>query len=92
MSVHSKESVVSSVSTGQTIKILATQLPDFGRTEDEDVDIWLQKIESVANIHGVSQEVTLVVTNKLVKQAHCWFDLCTESINRSWPCFKDTVI
>lgn len=82
----------STVSPAQAIKILTSQLPEFGGTDDEDVELWLQKVINVADIHKVSQDVTLLAaTSKLVKTARRWFDLCTGTVNHSWPGFKDTI-
>lgn len=83
---------LSSISTVQAVKLLASQLPAFGGTEDEDVEIWIQKVESVSEIHAVADEVSLLAaTSKLIKSARRWFDLSTGSINRSWPCFKEAI-
>lgn len=85
-------SAFTSVPTGQAVKLLASQLPVFGGTEDEDVLIWLQKVESVAGIHAVANEVTLLAAiSKLNKSARRWFDLTTGSVNRSWTCFKGAI-
>ncbi|KMQ90759.1 hypothetical protein RF55_9447 [Lasius niger] len=85
-------SAFSSVPTGQAVKLLASQLPVFGGTEDEDVEIWLQKVESVAGIHAVADEVTLLAAiSKLNKSARRWFDLTTGSVNHSWSCFKEAI-
>lgn len=81
-----------SASPAQAIKLLASQIPDFGGSEEEDVEIWLEKIGKVSVIHRVSEDITLLATKeKLVKGARKWFDLCTETVNQSWPCFRDAI-
>lgn len=51
-----------------TVNLLASQLPEFSGKEDDDVVIWIQKVERVARIHGASQEMMLLAaTGKLVK-------------------------
>lgn len=36
------------------------KLSNFGGTNDENIEIWVHKVESVAEIHGVSQEIMLL--------------------------------
>lgn len=43
---------ISSASTGNSVKFLASLIPTFGGTEDVDVEIWINKIESVEKIHN----------------------------------------
>jgi len=52
------------------------------------VDLWLVKLESVAEIHNFFNGVKfLAATSRLTKTARRWFDLCTGSVNRSWLTF-----
>ncbi|KMQ87769.1 hypothetical protein RF55_12864 [Lasius niger] len=45
-------------------------------TEDEDVESWIQTIERVAHIHGVTNDILLLAaTVKLKNTARKWFDL-----------------
>ncbi|KMQ85523.1 hypothetical protein RF55_15869 [Lasius niger] len=82
-------SVVSSNAT----KFLSSQIPQFGGTEEDNVEIWLEKLESVAEIHGMSHAVMLsAAISKLVKTARRWFDHSTGTINRSWPQFRAAII
>ena len=84
--------LIASVSPAQSVKLLASQLPEFGGTDNEDVDLWIHKVESVSQIHSVSHEVTLLAaTGKLNKVARQWFDLSTGTVNHSWPMFKTAI-
>lgn len=74
----------------QAVNLLSSQLPEFGGNEVEDVDQWIQKIEDIADIHEVSNEVTLLsASTKMTKNARRWFDL--SSIRRSWFEFKSAI-
>lgn len=74
-------------------KFLSSQTPQFGGTEEENVEIWIEKIESVAKIHGFSQGVLLsVAVTRLVKTARRWYDYNTRIINISWTIFKTAII
>lgn len=84
---------ISSASTGHAVKFLTSQIPSFGGLEDDDVELWIEKIESVAEIHGLSHVVVLsAATSKLTKTARRWFDLSSGEINRSWFCFKKAIL
>ncbi|CAL1671695.1 unnamed protein product [Lasius platythorax] len=65
-------------------KFLSSQIPQFRNTDKEDVEIWIEKLESVARLHGFSQEVMLSAAfSRLVKTARRWFDYSTGSVNSS---------
>lgn len=69
-------SVMASASTAQAVKLLANQISTFSGTEEEDVELWIRKVERVATIHGVQDGVTLLAaSSKLNKSAREWFDL-----------------
>ncbi|XP_067212248.1 uncharacterized protein [Linepithema humile] len=70
--------VMATMPTAQAVTLLASQIPYFSGSEDDNVDLWLQKVERVARIHGVADEVILLaVSSKLTKLARDWFDLNT---------------
>ncbi|CAL1672453.1 unnamed protein product [Lasius platythorax] len=76
----------------QAVKLLASQIPEFDGAEDESVELWLQKIERIAQIHGVSEEVTfLAAAGKLTKSARRWYDMSTGSTIESWMGFKTAI-
>jgi len=57
------------------------------------VDLWLKKLESVAEIYNFSNGVKLsAVTSRLTKTVRHWFDLYTGSVNRSWITFRSALI
>ncbi|XP_011878157.1 PREDICTED: uncharacterized protein LOC105567696, partial [Vollenhovia emeryi] len=74
-------------------RFLVSQIPQFGGTEDEDVELWIEKIEKIALIHGLPPGAMLSAASlKLTKAARRWFDLTTGSINESWSDFRSAVI
>ncbi|KYM96589.1 hypothetical protein ALC62_12748 [Cyphomyrmex costatus] len=76
----------------QAVSLLASQLPAFQGTQDEDVDIWLSRVKKIALIHGVSDNVKLLAaTQKLQKSARDWLDLDVEIVNESWNKFEDAI-
>ncbi|KAM0727851.1 hypothetical protein ACS0PU_005320 [Formica fusca] len=42
-----------SAATGNAVKFLSSQIPHFGGTEDESIDLWIEKIESVSDLHSL---------------------------------------
>lgn len=86
-------SPMSSLHTGQTVKLLATLIPSFSGLEDEDVQIWIDKVDRVATIYGVSDGVKLLAaSSKLLKRARDWLDQDTGQVNTSWVSFKEGLL
>lgn len=78
--------------TDQAVKFLSTALPTFGGTEEENVSLWLEKIETIASNHNLSSLVKLsAATAKLTKIARRWFDLSSGDINSSSDSFKTAI-
>jgi len=70
-------------------KWLATQISEFGGQENDNVKLWVRKVDKVARIHGAFDAVTLLAaSSKLVKSAKQWYDLQDGPSNESWECLK----
>ena len=66
------------------VNLLTSQLPSFSGLEDENVDIWIEKVERVSHIYAVSDQVTLLAAcSKLNKTAKDWLDLNSDTVNDS---------
>jgi len=77
---------------GQSVKFLSMTIATFGGTEEENVSLWLEKIEAVATNHNLSAMVKLsAATSKLTKIARRWYDLSSGDINSSWDSFKSAI-
>jgi len=50
--------VLSSVPAAQAVNFLAS-LPTYSGQEEEDIDLWIDKLERVSRIHEVSDELIL---------------------------------
>ncbi|XP_011858461.1 PREDICTED: uncharacterized protein K02A2.6-like [Vollenhovia emeryi] len=82
-----------SVASMNASRFLVSQIPQFGGTEDEDVELWIEKIERTALIHGLPSGAMLSAASiKLTKAARRWFDSTTGPINDSWSVFKSAII
>lgn len=85
-------SALATMPTAQTVTLLAAQIPSFSGSDKENVELWVNKVERVARIHGVADEVILLaVSGKLTKSDHDWFDLNTGTINETWFSFKQAI-
>jgi len=83
-------SVITSVSTTQAVTYLSSQLYPFSGTEDEDVDIWIKRVDQAAAVHGVSDSVKLLcATGKLQGHARDWFDF--SPFTGEWLVFKNAI-
>jgi len=51
--------VLSSVPAAQAVNFLASQLPTYSGQEEENIDLWIDKLERVSRIHEVSDELIL---------------------------------
>ncbi|XP_020295220.1 uncharacterized protein LOC109860510 [Pseudomyrmex gracilis] len=68
---ESRSPVLASLAPAQAVKLLSSQIPDFKGSEDEDVSLWIENVEQVARIHGVSEDVTLLAaTVCAIRQLH----------------------
>ncbi|XP_011859423.1 PREDICTED: uncharacterized protein LOC105556919 [Vollenhovia emeryi] len=82
-----------STSSTNAARFLAAQIPQFGRSEEENVELRVEKIESIAEAHILPPVARLsAATIKLTKAARRWFDLSPGSINKSWDDFKTAII
>jgi len=65
-------------------KWLATQIPEFGGGELDNVKTWIKRVEKVALIHGASDSVTLLAaSSNLMKNAKQWYDMNEGPANES---------
>lgn len=84
---------VGSASPAQAVTLLAPQIPEFTGTEEDNVQIWVQRVTKVAQIHGAPDDVTfLAASSKLTKTARRWFDLSTGQMIESWESFKQAIV
>lgn len=82
-----------SAAIGNAVKFLCTHISYFGGTEDDSVDLWIEKVESVADLHNLSPATKLAAaTTKLTKIARKWFEISLDTINSSWLAFKKEII
>lgn len=88
-----RSSAFSMVSSAQAVNLLASQIPMFGGQEEEDVLQWTQRIERVAQIYQVTEDVVLLAaSSKLAEIAKRWFDLGSGIMIESWQRFREAII
>jgi len=73
----------STLNAGRAVSCLASQIPEYGGSEEENVTSWIKRIDRVALIHGATDGVTLLAaSSKFTKIAKQWFNEFN-STNRS---------
>jgi len=61
---------------GNSVSWLATQIPEFGGTDRDNVSTWVRRVDQVAGVHGATDGVTLLAaSSKLVKTAKTWYEV-----------------
>ncbi|XP_072757717.1 uncharacterized protein [Anoplolepis gracilipes] len=67
------------------IQWIASQIPEFGGTEEENVFTWVRRVEKVSLIHGALDSVTLLAaSSRLVNPARKWYEVQTGEAMESW--------
>jgi len=78
------ENAAGSISGGAT-KWLATQIPEYGGSDDENINAWIRRVDRVAQIHRASDgTVLLAASSRLVKFARQWYELQDGPVIESW--------
>ncbi|XP_067205030.1 uncharacterized protein [Linepithema humile] len=83
----------SALPAGNAVSWLASQIPEFGGSDDENVEVWSNRVDKVAEIHGASDGITLLAaSSKLVKFARQWYEIQTGEIIESWQALKTDLL
>ncbi|KYQ53606.1 hypothetical protein ALC60_00522 [Trachymyrmex zeteki] len=84
---------LATVPTAQAITVLASQIPTFDGSEEEDIESWIHRVDLIANTHGVSDGVTLLAaSSKLLKHAKDWYYMEEGPSNHSWFSLKEAIL
>lgn len=87
-----RHTTLSTLPPANAVSLLATQIPEFGGADEENVALWIQRVERVARIHRVTDDVTLLAaTGKLMKSARRWYDIQTGPALECWNSFKQAI-
>lgn len=67
---------ISASSPAQAVSLLAPQIPEYGGTDEENVQIWTQRVNRVVQIHIASDDVVLLAASGiLTKLAKQWYKM-----------------
>lgn len=81
------------MTSSNAAKFLSSQVPTFTGTEEDNIETWLEKLESLAEWHNYPQNVLLsAATSRLTKTARRWFDLSPSTVSKSWSIFKSSIL
>ncbi|XP_018359981.1 PREDICTED: uncharacterized protein LOC108759166 [Trachymyrmex cornetzi] len=89
----SQRTTLGTITSAHAVTLLATQIPTFGGSDSENVQLWVQRVEQVARIHDVQSDVTLLAaSSRLTKLAKRWYDIGSGSMLESWSGFKEAIL
>ncbi|XP_025160298.1 uncharacterized protein LOC112589822 [Harpegnathos saltator] len=76
-----------------SVSTLASQIPEFGGTEEENAKIWIQRVDCVAAIHGATDGVTLLAaTARLTGAARKWYDAQYGPMLQTWRRVREELL
>ncbi|RLU23498.1 hypothetical protein DMN91_003703 [Ooceraea biroi] len=79
--------------SGGAIQALAMQILEFSGSEDENVTVWIQRVDKVAEIHNTSDGVLLLAaTSRLTKSARRWYDSQSGAVIESWRSVRSEIV
>lgn len=85
-------SVLSTVIPGNAVKLLASQIPNFSGSEEDNLEIWLRRVDHAAQVHGVHESVkAIAATSKLMKNAREWFEIDLGAVTTSRVQFREAI-
>jgi len=62
--------------SGNAVAWLASQIPEFGGAEEDNIQLWTQRVDRVARVHSATDAVTLLAaSSKLIKSAKRWYEI-----------------
>jgi len=75
------------------IQAIASQIPEFAGTEDDNILAWVRRVDKVAQVHRTSDGMTLLAaSSRLVKSARRWFDVQADDAVESWQGLRTELI
>lgn len=84
---------VSTSSPAQVVSLLAPQIPEFGGSDEENVQVWTKRVDRVALVHRTPPDVVLLAaSSKLTKLAKQWYEMQQGSVLESWSELKKALI
>lgn len=87
------QQTLASVASSNIVSLLVSQIPEFWGSEEENVHLWVQRVNQIARIHHVQDNlILLAASSKLVKDAQRWYDFQTGSTLESWEKFCEQLV
>lgn len=75
-----------------SVKWLASQIPEFGETEEENVAAWVSRINKVVLVHNASDAATLLAaSSRLVKSAKK-YEIQNGDVIESWIALRKALV
>lgn len=88
-----RQPMINSLPPANAVQLLAPQLPEFGGTEEENIRLWVQRVDRVAQIHRAPDDVVLLAaSSKLIKAAKQWYNLQYGIVLEIWVNLRQELI
>lgn len=79
-------------SSSNAVSVLASQISEYGGMENENVNMWIQRVDKIAEVHHASDDAILIAaSSRLVKDARKWYDFQSGNTLESWVNLKDAL-
>lgn len=72
------------------IQCLATQIPEFAGSREENVAAWIRRVDHIGQIHGAADGVLLLAaSSRFKKEVKDWYDSLEGEMLESWQVLKN---
>lgn len=74
---------------GNIVQCLATQIPEFAGTREENVAAWIRRVDHVGRIHGATDGMLLLAaSSRFKKEVKEWYDTLEGESLETWEALK----
>lgn len=89
----SRPTVVGASLPANAVTLLASQIPEFSGSEDECVQVWVQRVEKIAQVHRAPDDAVLLAAfSKLTKAARRWYEMQSGCVLESWDGLNKEIV
>lgn len=88
-----RPATINAVQPANAVTLLALQIPEFSGADEENVRVWTQRVDRVAQIHRAPDDVVLLAaSSKLTKAARRWYDMESGTALESWNSLREEIV
>lgn len=88
-----RQTMIHSLPPANAVQLLSPQIPEFGGTDEENVRLWTQRVDRIAQIHRAPDDVILLAaSSKLTKGAKQWNNIQQGAVLEFWISLRQDII